>query len=298
MITVAIAATLLWSFAPTAQAPHNSICTLGDGLYCLASSKAGLKPTVVRVEEPGGSNSSVTVPATPIVWNRYYIPRTAMIDPPPCRRERETATEIIVTHGAIWLVQVINSDTGELLAPYVYCEYPGDDPPQPPPMPQPPSEVDNDTQQLLALEIETNPPGDGFGGLTQLDTWLWCNDPGTINVEARTSRSIATAQVHLTNLTWTITGPSGTETHTSTDCGTEPKPSGTGDGAATAWKPTRTGDHLITLDATWNGTWTAQLYLDRYGWLTAGPFPLTPLTITNAPLTYPVTEIQTVGGRP
>lgn len=256
------------------------------------------KPTRTHVETPGGSNTSVAVPASPIVWSRAFIPHTAVVDPVPCQRTSETATEIVVTYGAIWLIQVTDTETGELLAIYTRCEWPGEDPPQPPPMPQPPGETDVETQEILALEVGINPPVDGFGGLTQLDTWFWCDDPGIVDVEARTSGSVAAAQVGITELVWTVTGPSGDTTRTSTTCGTEPDPDGNGEGAAATWAPTQTGDHTITLGATWEGTWTATLDLDGYGWVTAGPFDLAPISITGEPLTYPVVQIQTVGGRP
>ena len=166
------------------------------------------------------------------------------------------------------------------------------------PLPRPPAETDVQTRAVLTLETNVNPPADGFGGLTQLETWLWCDDPGIVDVEARTSGSASRAEVGITELVWTITGPDGTDERRTTTCGTEPDPNGDGDGAAATWTPNATGEHQITLSATWNGTWTAEFYLDRYGWITAGPFPLDPLTITGETLTYPVVEIQTVGGRP
>jgi hypothetical protein len=217
---------------------------------------------------------------------------------PSCTRRQETDDEVVVTYAAQWLVMVTNTDTGELLTMYTYCEWPGEDPPQPPQLPEPPGETDIETRAILALETGVSPPADGFGGLTQLDTWLWCDDPGTVDVEARTSASASTAAVGITELVWTITGPDGTDERRATTCGTEPDPDGNGDGAAATWTPNLTGEHQITLSATWNGTWTAELYLARYGWITAGPFPLDPITITGQPLTYPVVEIQTVGGRP
>ena len=272
-------------------------CDLSNSVACLAETEPPPKPVRTNTEQPGGSNTTAAIPASPIVWSRDYIPSIPAGDP-PCRRTNETADEIIITYAAQWLVQVTNTDTGELLAIYTYCEWPGEDPPQPPALPEPPGETDLATREILSLEIGVNPPLDGIGGVTQLDTWFWCDDPGTVDVEARTSGSVASAEVGISELVWTITGPSGTETRTATSCGTEPDPSGNGDGAAATWTPTQTGDHVVTLGATWNGSWTAQLFLARFGWVTAGPFPLDPLTITGEPVTYPVVEIQTVGGRP
>ena len=301
MITALIAALLVGLPAPTA--PLSSQADTGCGadrslLICIVDEEPPPKPTVTVIEQPGGSSMSVSVPASPVVWSRSHIPHTAVAGPVPCQRTSEDADEITITYGAVWLVQVTNTDTGELLAIYTYCEWPGEDPPRPPAMPEPPSETDIDTRELLALEVGINPPVDGIGGLTQLETWFWCDDPGIVDVEARTSGSVAAAAVGITELVWTINGPSGDTTRTATRCGTEPDPNGNGEGAAATWTPTQTGDHVVTLGATWNGTWTAQLWLDRAGWLTVGPFPLEPLTITGEPVTYPVVEIQTVGGRP
>ncbi len=299
MIAALVTAALLLTPANAfTAAPSESGCSLGGDLTCLTGSEPPPKPTVTVVERPGGSNTSVAVPASPVVWSRYHIPPTAVVDPPPCQLVEETADEVVITYGAVWLVTVYNTDTGELLAVYTYCEWPGEDPPQPPPLPQPPGETDVETQEILALEVGINPPVDGFGGLTQLDTWFWCDDPGIVDVEARTSGSVAAAQVGISELVWTITGPSGDTTRTSTTCGTEPDPDGNGEGAAATWTPTQTGDHTITLGATWQGTWTASLALDGYGWITAGPFDLAPISITGEPVTYPVVQIQTVGGRP
>ena len=304
----ALLLTAIGLLGPLPQHPDDSCQTAPGQLTCFSHAHPHPspdpapdpppKPTRTHVKQPGGANSTVAVPASPVVWNRYFIPATAVVEPLPCRRTNETADEIVITYGAQWLVTVYNTDTGDLLAIYTYCEWPGEDPPQPPPLPEPPSESDVDTREILALEVGINPPVDGIGGVTQLDTWFWCDDPGIVDVEARTTGSVASAAVGITELVWTITGPSGTETRTATTCGTEPDPESNGEGAAATWTPTRTGDHLISLGATWNGTWTAQIWLDRYGWITAGPFPLTPLTITGEPVTYPVVEIQTVGGRP
>ena len=300
MISALVVALLVSLPSPGNALPRQADAGCGADrslLLCVVNEAPQPKPTVVRTEQPGGSSTSARIPASPIVWSRDFIP-SQPIGEPPCQRTSVTATEITITYGAVWLVQVTNTDTGELLAIYTYCEWPGDDPPQPPPLPEPPSETDIDTQEILSLAIGLSPPVDGIGGVAQLETWFWCDDPGIVDVEARTSGSIAAAEVGISELVWTITGPSGTDIRTASSCGEEPDPDGDGEGAAATWTPTQTGDHMITLGATWEGTWTARLYLDRAGWLTVGPFPLSPLSIAGEPLTYPVVEIQTVGGRP
>ncbi|MEZ5298231.1 MAG: hypothetical protein R2697_18760 [Ilumatobacteraceae bacterium] len=158
---------------------------------------------------------------------------TAVVEPLPCRRTNETADEIVITYGAQWLVTVYNTDTGDLLAIYTYCEWPGEDH-RSRLRCRNRRRVRRRPREILALEVGINPPVDGIGGVTQLDTWFWCDDPGIVDVEARTTGSVASAAVGISELVWTITGPSGTETRTATTCGIEPDPEGNGDGAAAA----------------------------------------------------------------
>jgi len=278
--------------------PDHRQCRFDKGLViCETESTPPPKPRVTVTEQPGGPDSVVRIESTPLVWQRYYVPGMP-IEPLPCERIIETTDQITVERAAQWIVIVTNTDTGDLVANYTYCEWPGEDPPAPPPPPPPPTttvETDEATRALLTVDTHLNPPVDGIGGVSQLPTWMWCDDPGPVNVEASTSGSIARAQAVIDHLDWTITGPDGTINLTANTCGTEPAPDSNGTTAAATWTPNRTGDSLVTLTTTWTGTWQTQLYLPRHGWITAGPFNLDPITITSEPIAYHIVEIQTVG---
>ena len=52
---------------------------------------------------------------------------------------------------------------------------------QPPPPPPSEAEFVEAARALLTVSTSLNPRPD-IGGLTGLDTWLWCDDPGTVTV--------------------------------------------------------------------------------------------------------------------
>ena len=139
---------------------------------------------------------------------------------------------------------------------------------------------------VLELETSFNPPVE-FGGITGLDTWFWCADPGTVSVPPITVRGwTVEATVEPVLFTWTVSGPGTGGSHAADSCGTQPSvEEGTGAGAVWTWMPETLGTYSIQFATTWGGSWTLS-----YAGATTGTFVLEPLTVDAAPVTYSVDE--------
>lgn len=300
MIRQATAAGLILtalSWSPLRVVAQDANCGSDDfSLGCVAEDEPEPKPREVVTGQPGGSNETVSYETPPLEWSRYYIP-PALVEPVPCSRETELADRVLVEYAAEWLVIVQRVDTGDLVTIYTFCEWPGDDPPRPPAPPTPPGEFDSETREPLELGSSFSPPPDGIGGVSQLPTWLWCTDPGSISVDAAVGTARSEATVDVVAVTWRVSGPDGTFDLPSSDgCGSEPAIDSDGETAAAVWTPDRPGDYELTLTTSWGGTWFAELLLDGVGWIRYGPFGLEPIPVASEPVPYRVVEIQTVGG--
>jgi len=226
----------------------------------------------VLVADPA-ANKSVAVAGTPIVWRRlaWTVPDD-IIRGLGCLRVVGNTTEI----GQAYFVFLENSLTGERLLTKTVCVMPGDPPPQPPPPPPTIGELVLAADDVLTLRPSLNPAPE-FGGITGLDTWLWCTDPGTVEIAVNLRGWNADAAVQTVDLDWTTAGAEQTDL-ASRRCGSESEPGGT-------WQPQTAGGHTVALAATWAGTWDL-----TYLGTPMGTFTLGPLTVTSPPVDYPVDE--------
>ncbi|MGE0304262.1 MAG: hypothetical protein AB7N61_14820 [Acidimicrobiia bacterium] len=216
----------------------------------------------------------VDIPGVPLQWARYPWVDPDAISRGHCTRSVEGIFEI----GVIYVVTLENTQTGEQLYIDGICTFPDEDPPQPPPPPPTPAELVDDVGRALTLTPSLN-PSSSVGGLTGLESWLWCTDPGTVPVGVSLRGWTAAAEVEVVQLEWSIAGPSGT-TRTSTSCGSETDPS-------VRWTPETMGEHLISLTADWAGVWEL-----TWNGVPMGSFPLGPVPLTSPATPYVVDEYR------
>lgn len=245
----------------------------------------------VITARPGGPELDVPLDPTggiPLVWRRVLangLPQATFT----CVYEIVDDTITTQVRGVGWATMLINVDTGEILTLDFECEYPGDDPPSPPP---PPPTVDiwrEASEDALRFGTALNPTP-GTGGITGLDTWFWCDDPGSVTTEPLTTNGwTVTATVEPIAFTWNVSG-SGAAAHTSETCGRAPSIlEGTGAGAAWIWTPESVGTATIAFTSTWAGTWILV-----YEGINTGTFLLGPVPIEATPVSYPVAEFVSV----
>lgn len=182
--------------------------------------------------------------------------------------------------GVAWIVALNNTETGEQLYLEGVCEWPGEDPPQPPPPPPTAAQLAQDNAYALTLNPALSPSTD-IGGLTGLDSWLWCDDPGTVAADAALNGWNASGAVEVVQVGWEVNGPSGTVANTPT-CGSEDAP-------AVTWMPETMGDYSVVVTAVWAGTWDL-----TWNGIPMGTFPLGPLALTASAVPYPVDEYRGV----
>ena len=117
-----------------------------------------------------------------------------------------------------------------------------------------------------------------IGGLTGLDSWLWCADPGPVGTGVSLRGWTASGAVRLVQVGWEV----GTDelAQTSTSCGSEDAPSVT-------WTPESIGEYPITLTSVWAGSWDLM-----WNGIPMGTFPLGPVSLTAPPQPYPVGEYR------
>ena len=131
--------------------------------------------------------------------------------------------------------------------------------------------------------------------MSQLPTWLWCDDASTVDVVAEVPPYRASARAVVTEVSWTIEGPDGTITKSADRCGSAPDVDSDGSDAATTWTPNLPGTSTITMTTTWSAQWT-YTYVDPFaGSVMIGTFDLGEIPMRSEPFSYEVYEIQTVG---
>ncbi len=189
----------------------------------------------------------------------------------------------------LWIIEVYLRATGELVSTSAPCLGPAEPTPPPPPPPPTEGEFVEAIEPLIELETSLSPPNDGFGGVSQLDTWFWCSNDAPINIDLSLGGWTTTATIEVQSLTWTVTGPDGTVPVDADECGSEPASDSDGESAAAIWTPNLPGDYAIVLEVVWGGSWTRSIGG------ASETFPLDDVTVTNAPIDYSVVEIQTVG---
>ncbi len=246
-------------------AAQESGCTIGqEGVTCVIEAP-GTTPTTTPGPDPEEPDDGIDIRVTFAIG--------------PCPAGQ-----------TYYLIEEIERATGTVLDYYFECR---DDlvppPPPPPPPPPTPGQVVDDIAELLELETGLSPPPDGIGGVSQLDTWFWCDNSGPVTASATLNGWTVTATATITLLTWTVSGPDGTVDATGTDCGTEPDPFGDGEGAAAIWTPNEPGAYSIVLTAEWGGSFTR-----TYGAISQ-TVDLGTISLSEPAVPYSVVEIQTVG---
>jgi hypothetical protein len=180
--------------------------------------------------------------------------------------------------GAGYAVALNNTVTLEQLYLAYVCSWPGEPPPEPPPPPPTSAEFVSANTRVLTLEPVISPPR-SIGGLTGLDSWLWCTDPGPIGTGVALRGWTANGEVELVQIGWEVGGLDGLA-ETRRLCGSEEAPSAT-------WTPETMGEYAVTLTAVWAGAWSL-----TWNGIPMGTFPLGPLRLTASPVPYPVDEYR------
>lgn len=245
-----------------------------DGRTCKLDPVSGLlECTLVASPAP-----PVTVRLSvdlPLEWSRLPLNVSELIARGiGCIRSVAGVTEI----GVGYVIVLNNTATGEQLYLRYVCTWPGDPPPEPPPPPPSPAEFAEANAQALTLEPSLN-PASSIGGLTGLDSWLWCADPGTIGTSTSLRGWTATGAVEVVQVGWEVDGRDGL-VDTSTSCGSKEAPSIT-------WTPQVAGEHVVVLTTVWAGTWDL-----TWNGIAMGTFPLGPVNLTAPSQAYPVDEYR------
>ena len=187
--------------------------------------------------------------------------------------------------GVSWYVTLVDTTTSALVYGRTFCQWTNDPVPSPPPDPPSPGEFADAARKALLVE-PLSAPSAAFGGITGLDTWLWCEHPAQVQVSVSLRGWTAQADVALTSVSFTT---AGTEDATTGD-GSPYRPSTCGSSTrpAALWLPDRKGGHSIVLAATWAGAWT----LSFNGQFTTAPLPLGPVVLTSPTVAYSVREVR------
>ncbi len=209
----------------------------------------------------------------PLVWMRLPLNDFEIMRLLNCIRTVGGVDEV----GNGNVVILLNSETNEQLYLRYICTWPGETPPQPPPPPPTPAEFATANAEVLTLSPSLSPSA-SIGGLTGLDSWLWCADPGPVGTGVSLRGWTASGSVQLAQLGWEI----GTDelAQTSTSCGSQEAPSVT-------WTPEAIGEYPITLTSVWAGSWDL-----TWNGIPMGTFLLGPVSLTSPPQPYPVDEYR------
>jgi len=196
-----------------------------------------------------------------------------------CRRESVSGATTTYTFGNVYAVQLRTTD-GAQVTPYrAVCVFEGTDPQLAPP-PPPPTEAEFVEAARKALTVQTSlSPRPEIGGLTGLDTWLWCEDPGTVSIGVALRGWTAEASMQAVEFSWAVDGTAAAG-FTASGCGSEPDPAAT-------WMPETKGPYSVTLTSTWAGTWVLS-----YNGFPGGSFPLGPVEFAAPTVPYPVSEYR------
>jgi hypothetical protein len=229
----------------------------------------------VLVAQPSPPRTVRLSAELPLVWKRLpFNVGEQMTMGYGCVRQSAGISE----EGVGYVVTLTNTATMEQLYLDYVCEWPGEGPPEPPPPPPTQAELVEANTQALQVEPTVSPPG-SIGGLTGLDSWFWCADPGAVTTAVALRGWTASGAVEVVQLGWEVDGPGGVA-DTSTSCGSQDAPS-------VSWTPEARGEYAVTLTAVWAGTWDLTWNGVPMGW-----FPLGPISLTAPALAYPVDEYR------
>jgi hypothetical protein len=276
-----------------------------------AAQEARCKKVGIRVEcyikvvaLPGGPPISVPLGHhVPFVWIRRHsngLPGASFT----CYREyagvdADGVAGTVQEWGTGWVIIVIDPSTGGTLENVdswitfsFDCEFIGEDPPEPPPPPPTPEQVVEAFADALVVRTELNPPAQ-WGGITGLDTWIWCNTPGAVALDPPLTLGGYTVNATMTPLlyTWHVDGPEGGSSSGPT-CGSSPDEDG--EGAAWTWQPQRMGDYTVLFTVDWTMNWSLTYdFGDGPVTLPATQYP-SPIPVSGAPVAYSVDEFRGV----
>ena len=122
-------------------------------------------------------------------------------------------------------------------------------------------------------------PSSAIGGLTGLESWLWCSDPGPVSAAVTLRGWTASGAVNVVQVGWVVDGVSGVA-RTTSSCGSEAAPSLT-------WTPQAAGQYSVTLTTVWAGSWDLS-----FGGAAMGTFPLGPIRLTGPVEPYLIGEYR------
>jgi hypothetical protein len=149
-------------------------------------------------------------------------------------------------------------------------------------------------REIVELDTGMSPSAERRG-VSQLETWFWCDGDAPITLELGLDGYAIEATVGLERVEWVIDGPDGVIVREAETCGTEPPVGSDGDGAAATWTPNEPGVSTIQLHAWWSGSWWLTYTYPGLTPLVLGPFDLVFDDVTSDPISYEVYEIQSVG---
>jgi hypothetical protein len=221
---------------------------------------------------------AVTVRLTvdlPLEWSRIPLNVDELISRGHgCTRSNAGVTEI----GVGYVITLTNVATAEQLYLRYVCTWPGDQPPTPPPAPPTMAEFVAANANAMKLQPVLS-PSSAIGGLTGLDSWLWCSDPGPVSAAVTLRGWTASGAVNVVQVGWLVDGVNGVA-RTTSSCGSEAAPSLT-------WTPQAAGQYSVTLTTVWAGSWDLS-----FGGAAMGTFPLGPIRLTGPVEPYPVGEYR------
>ncbi len=128
---------------------------------------------------------------------------------------------------------------------------------------------------LLLLDPQWNPKVTGLSGL---ETWLWCADPGEVVVSITIRGWTIEGHAGLADVDWNIDGPEQVWLDGSGRCGSESSPSA-------RWMPNITGTASVQATGTWGGWWS----LSGYGRV-LGTYDLGTVDVAGTPADYVIIE--------
>jgi hypothetical protein len=212
-------------------------------------------------------------------WYNAGLNPFEITDNADCRRDTVDGATTTATYGNYYVVQLRTAAGVPVTDGSAVCVFDGADPQLAPP-PPPPTEAEFVEAARKALTVQTSlSPRPEIGGLTGLDTWLWCEDPGTVSIGVSLRGWTAEATMQAVEFSWAVGGTASAR-FTTSGCGSEPDPAAT-------WMPETKGPYSVMLTSTWAGTWVLS-----YNGFPGGSFSLGPVEFAAPTVPYPVSEYR------
>ena len=245
-----------------------------DDRTCILDPVSGLLQCTL-VASPAPAVSVRLSVDLPLEWSRIPLNVGELIARGHgCTRSVAGVTEI----GAGYAISLTNVASGEQLYLRYVCVWPGDPPPTPPLPPPTMAEFVDANANAMTLRPDLS-PASSIGGLTGLDSWLWCSDPGAVSTGVTLRGWTASGAVEVVQVGWEVDGLDGVA-QTSTSCGSEESPSAT-------WTPQTSGEYSVVLTSVWAGSWDLS-----WNGTPMGTFPLGPISLTAPAQPYSVDEYR------